>query len=183
MPFLTAPDIVATPGAPDANSYATLAQADAYHEGHPYGDAWADPAATVEQRSRALVLATRLLDAQVAWQGTPVTAAQALEWPRYGVRNAYGGVVAWSAIPIRIVEATCEYARLLLGRDLTAERETDAAGITRLKAGPVEVQFGSGGSAAPLKMLPDSVRVLLRGYTEIVTGTGAQQVCVPLVRT
>jgi len=57
----------ATPGAADANSYATVADADAYHEGHLYASAWTSASNTTKEQ--ALVMATRWLDAQVRWAG------------------------------------------------------------------------------------------------------------------
>jgi hypothetical protein len=59
--------IVVTPGAPDANSYATVAEADAYNAARPYGTAWA--ALTPEAKEGALVYATLLLDGSFQWTG------------------------------------------------------------------------------------------------------------------
>jgi len=48
-------------GLANANSYATVAESDAYHDGHLYATAWTG--ATSGNKAAALVMATRLIDA------------------------------------------------------------------------------------------------------------------------
>ena len=48
-------------GKADANTYALVADGDAYHESHLYASAWT--AAATGNKEKALVMATRLLDA------------------------------------------------------------------------------------------------------------------------
>ena len=69
-------------GKADANSYADRADGDAYHEGHLYASAWT--AATEANREKALVMATRLIDAYMEFGGSKASSGQALQWPRYG---------------------------------------------------------------------------------------------------
>jgi hypothetical protein len=59
--------LVTTPGAPDANSYASVAEADAYNAARPFGTAWA--ALTQAQKEGALQYALLLLDASFQWTG------------------------------------------------------------------------------------------------------------------
>lgn len=54
-------------GKADANSYASVADGDAYHAGHLYATAWT--AATADQKAIALVMATRLIDAEYQFRG------------------------------------------------------------------------------------------------------------------
>ena len=56
-------------GLSNSNSYVTVAEADTYNENHYYGSAWA--ALSDENKKRAIIFATRLLDEQVDWNGTP----------------------------------------------------------------------------------------------------------------
>ena len=79
--------IVATPGAADANSYLTLAAAQAIIDGWGEDDdvtAWAS--ATTDQKNRALFTATQRLDRE-RFLGARATDTQALQWPRTGVRK------------------------------------------------------------------------------------------------
>lgn len=107
-------------GRSDANSYASAADGDAYHEGHLYGTAWT--AASVANREKALVFATRLIDAEYQFSGTRAHEAQALQWPRVDCRNAdeANGLVPDSVVPRGVQDATCELARELLIADRTA---------------------------------------------------------------
>lgn len=178
MGYAEAPTLIATAGAPDANTYATVAQAEAYHAGHPYAEVWATASAV--RMAQALLQATRLLDAQVTWRGTVATSTQALGWPRTGATDRQGRSLASTTIPTAIVQATAEYARHLLASDRTADRESDVQGLSRLKAGEVEITFRDG--AGGVKALPDAVWLLLTGYGEVVRGGGQPRMTVPLAR-
>ena len=118
-------------GKSTANSYASVADADAYHEGHLYPQAWA--AATPEQKTAALVMASRVIDAEYQFNGVKSSSNQALQWPRalcldpdsqsvritplLGMRGAY---VPSNVVPRALVDAACEMARELLIVDRTA---------------------------------------------------------------
>lgn len=100
--------IITTPPA-TANSYATLAQADAYHAGRATV-AWAGDDAAKEA---ALIRATQWLDGRYRAQfpGTRLNGrAQALEWPRYGVTDMAGDAVESDTVPQEITDAVCEAA-------------------------------------------------------------------------
>ena len=106
-------------GRADANSYASVVDGDAYHDGHLYATAWT--AATTENKEKALVFATRLLDAEFRFKGVKTSAAQALQWPRAECRDPDGDdYLASDAVPHAVVQATCELARELLVKDRTA---------------------------------------------------------------
>lgn len=91
----------ATAGAPDANAYATVEEADASLGYRVGAAAWAS--LTADQKVQALVTATRDLDT-LSFIGTRATATQALEWPRVG--TPYPA----DAIPAKLVQATIEHA-------------------------------------------------------------------------
>ena len=106
-------------GLADANAYANAADGDAYHDGHLYASAWT--VATLANKEKALVMATRLIDAEFQFNGTKVTAAQALQWPREDCFDPDGSDGLASNIVPRVVrDATCEMARELLVTDRTA---------------------------------------------------------------
>src|SRR6185436_19989773 len=67
-------------GKVDANSYASAADGDAYHDGHLYATAWSG--ATTGKKEKALVLATRLIDSQFQFNGWRAHEEQVLQWPR-----------------------------------------------------------------------------------------------------
>jgi hypothetical protein len=118
-------------GNADANSYASVADADAFHEGHLYASAWM--AATAEKKAAGLVMATRLIDAEYQFGGVKTTDSQALLWPRYRCVDPdrdpairVGRLMIWenwvpeNLVPKNVVAATCELARELLIADRTA---------------------------------------------------------------
>ena len=79
--------LIATPGDPDANSYLTVAEAEAYYENRLYTTAW-DDAVIAGTEEAALIQATARLD-QLDYIGITVDdyldteePTQALKWPR-----------------------------------------------------------------------------------------------------
>ena len=106
-------------GLANANAYADVADGDAYHAGHLYASAWT--AATSDQKAIALVMATRLIDAEYQFNGTRTTDGQALQWPRAKCPEPDDSVTLPSdAVPKAVVQATCEMARAVLVEDRTA---------------------------------------------------------------
>lgn len=107
-------------GKVDANSYASAADGDSYFDGHLYATAWT--AATLANKEKALVFATRLIDSQFQFNGQRTNENQALQWPRDNCRDpdAAGGLVESDVVPSAVVKATCEMARELLILDRTA---------------------------------------------------------------
>jgi hypothetical protein len=105
----------------DANTYATVADGDAYHEGHLYAIAWT--AATPEQKAAALVMASRLIDSYYQFGGVRVSMNQGLQWPRYGCLDPDAGsgnrYVLADVVPVAVRMATCEMARELIITDRT----------------------------------------------------------------
>lgn len=106
-------------GRNDANAYASAADGDAYYDGHLYATAWT--AATLANKEKALVFATRLIDAQFQFDGGKGKDTQALQWPREGCHDPdAAATVASNIVPKPVIEATCEMARELLIADRTA---------------------------------------------------------------
>ena len=106
-------------GKTDANSYAAVADGDAYHDGYLYATAWTG--ATTANKEKALVFATRLIDAEFRFKGLKANVTQALQWPRAECRDPDGtDYLASDAVPSAVVQATCELARELLIKDRTS---------------------------------------------------------------
>lgn len=167
-----------------ANAYASIANADAYHAGSINGLAW-DGVPDADQRARALVQATRTLDSLCDWPGQRATLTQALDWPRSGV--VYRGLnLGTAVVPVALVQATCEFARLLLTvGDPTLDGD-DAGNIASETIGPLKTDYrapaGYGDKAAQLdQALPRSVMAILRPLLAGVGSTGGSAF-VPFVR-
>jgi hypothetical protein len=121
-------------GQVDANSYADVTDGDAYHEGHLYAAAWTG--ATVDDKAKALVMATRLIDSQCRFNGFRAHSSQALQWPREQCPDpdrgnatlailsagflSTGNWVESNVVPKAVADAACEMARELLIVDRTA---------------------------------------------------------------
>jgi len=105
-------------GKSDANSYAEATDGDAYHEGHLYASTWT--AASADNKDKALVMATRLIDTQYQFNGLKTNPDQALQWPRRQCRVPdEEDELAADAVPKAVVDATCEMARELIITDRT----------------------------------------------------------------
>ena len=165
-------------GKPDANAYASVADGDAYFEGHLYASAWMG--ATADQKVAALVMATRLIDSQTQFRGTRAKAEQALQWPREGCPDLdagrwSGGVVASDAVPPGVVNATCEMGRELLILDRTAAPPGE--GLKYENVGPNQTGY-SKTDVRPI--LSHVAQAMLAKYgVQVRSKSGA----VPMVRT
>jgi len=133
MPLVTDPSL-------GANSYATVAEADAYNAARPFGTAWA--ALTPEAKEGALQFSTILLDASFIWTGEPTNlSGQTLCWPRMGMFTRNGLPIDSMVIPIELKYAQAEYARQSVAADLTADNEAAKQGLASVGAGSVSVSF------------------------------------------
>ena len=118
-------------GKANANSYAAVADGDAYFEGHLYASPWTT--ASEASKMAALVMATRLVDSQFQFCGFRAHSDQALQWPRTECLDPDRGLVTvsplapilsnfvpYDSVPRAVVQATCEMARELIVTDRTA---------------------------------------------------------------
>ena len=125
-------------GKSDANAYASVADGDAYFEGHLYASAWTG--ATADQKAAALVFATRLIDSQFQFRGLKANGEQALQWPRESCPDPdAAGFVASDLVPKGVADATCEMARELLILDRTAAPPGE--GLKYLNVGPDQTGY------------------------------------------
>jgi hypothetical protein len=91
--------INATPGASAADSFATVAEFDAYQATTVFPKG---ATATVDQKERALKQATRAIGRAYIWLGEPTfPGVQALEFPRTGLEYA-GNPVDSETIPAQL---------------------------------------------------------------------------------
>jgi hypothetical protein len=128
-------------GKPDANSYAAVADGDAYHDGHLYASTWT--AATNANKEKVLVMATRLIDGLFQFNGFKRLSTQSLQWPRRECRDpdntngvvpglllARGPFLDETTVPPIVVNATCEIARTLIIKDRTDD--PDGEGLSSI---------------------------------------------------
>lgn len=149
--------LIATPGAADANSYVTLAEYNAYLLARLHVPAAAS-GATDAQKEAALIMATRTLDAMQCFTGAAATSTQALKWPRTGMVNKNGFPIADNVIPQELKDATSELAMQLAVSDITLDNDAAIQGLTKVKAGPVELGFKD---SIDVRGLPSAVTNLL----------------------
>lgn len=163
--------LVTTPGAANANSYASVAEYKAYWASRPNSTT---PLAQTDPQIEALMQhACRVLDAAFDWTGVAAVASmQALAWPRTGMLNRNGYAIASTVIPQALKDAQCELAGQMAATDRTADNDAEKQGITKVKAGSVEVSFRDPTVSddadlqlrdlnAVARMIPDVVKLLL----------------------
>jgi hypothetical protein len=162
------PILISTPGALNANSYATVAEGDTYHDGHLYADTWTGM--STDEKTVALIMATRVLDYKVEWAHYPTdpTEFQILQWPRSGIIDLDGfSTVDDGVVPWRMKEVTAEYARQLKDVNRTADSDIETQGISSLSAGPISLSFKDSVHA---KVVPDSVVQMIPSWWGKVRG-------------
>lgn len=162
---MAVPDLVATPGAPDANSYVTLEEADEYVAGLAGPSARAWERLDEDAKKRALLTATRRLD-QEDYAGRKASNAQALKWPRVGVRDEDGRTYPSDVVPEVVKNAQVELA---LGYGDGAADPFGAGDLDAFSAvtvGPIEIELRD---APKPGALPDHVRRLL---SHVLVGSG-----------
>jgi hypothetical protein len=173
-------------GLVDANSYADVADGNSYHDGHLYASAWT--AATDAQKAVALVMASRLIDAEFQFNGTRTNAVQGLQWPRARCPEPDAihvplqvllpipsDFVRFDSVPKAVVQATCEMARELLIADRTVAPVGE--GLKYYNAGGVQTGYDK---TDRRQVLSQVAQVMLAKYgSQISAKSGA----VRLIRT
>jgi hypothetical protein len=148
-------------GDPAANSYVTVAEVDAIHSISLYADEWNQ--STDDDKAKAIISATRLIDADCRFRGYRRTEAQALEWPRYKAKNddAYGqrpGQISAlymsyyddSKIPERLKQGVAQVALDLLRGDRTQDVSSKGIRSLGIGQGAVTLSIDSGTVQTPL---------------------------------
>lgn len=156
--------LVVTPGDATADSYASVAQADAWHAGRGNA-AW--EALTEAEKETALRRATTWIDATYGsrFGALPVyPRVQALAWPRTGVTDADGYAVPHDAIPVEIVRATAEAAlREALSPGSLSPDYVASAAVKSERVGPLSVEYVGGSGASSVQPILTIVDGLLAG--------------------
>lgn len=126
-------------GKADAESYASVEQADAYHAGRG-NTAWAALSSPVKEQ--CLRKATDYLAAyRQIWDGSRYTVAQALDWPRAYVERKDAPLLAYypfNEVPAGVVNACALLALKASAGDLSPDLDR---GVLREKIGPIETEY------------------------------------------
>jgi DnaT-like ssDNA binding protein len=170
-------------GKVDANSYADIADGDAYHDGHLYASAWALSAS--DRKEEALVMATRVIDAEFQFNGWRTNDRQALQWPRENCPDPDRGMsvavlvlrlrgvnfVDCNVVPPAVVSATCEMARELMIADRTAAPPGEGLLSTTTGAGSTYAKTSYSKTDTP-QALSELTRAMLGRFGTPVSGRG-----------
>ena len=171
-------------GKVDANSYASVADGDAYFEGHLYATAWT--AATSGTKAAALVMATRLVDSQFQFNGYRANEAQALQWPRERCPDPDCTLVTSSSlspvltnfvpsdeVPKPVASAVCEMARELLIADRTAAPPGEGIGSTQTSTATHDSAGGSSSQSSTTYSKEDTRPIMSRVAQAMLAKYGA----------
>jgi hypothetical protein len=176
--------IVATPGAANANSYLTLADAQAIVDGFVEdADVQHWNTGNTDSRNRALFTATQRLDRE-RFLGARATDTQSLQWPRTGVRKPDTYINTYAVgFPFRIttdyftdteIPTQIQYAQTVLAVFL--HNNTDALGLSGLedyknvKIGSLDVTPNAGYGAVGADKVPPLMERYLTGLR--ISGPG-----------
>ena len=176
--------INASVGAEDANSYLTLADAQAIIDGFVEdADVTAWASATTDQKNRALFTATQRLDRE-RFLGARATDTQALQWPRTGVRKPDTYINTYAVgFPFRIttdyytddeIPQQVQYAQVVLAVYL--HNNPDGIGLSGLedyknvKIDSIDVTPNLGYGAVGVDKIPPIVERYLTGLR--ISGPG-----------
>lgn len=152
--------LITTPGAINANSYPSLAEANAYTETLLHATDWLN--SNDDNKKAALVWATRILDQQIDWYATRATETQSLRIPAvWKIDDPDGYEISETIVPQFVKNATSELAKHLITSDRTLEADT--FGYKRMRAGQLELEMQK---YEKLPVIPDSVWQMVQYYGE-----------------
>lgn len=147
-----------------SNSYASVQEASDFMESHLSGGAFSTK--TTRQKETLLIMAARLIDAEITFKGWKTDSMQAMQFPRTGIEmdragytpssyDAGTGILTSSLselnnwypsnqIPNQLKTAQLELAVLLMnGGDRSADQDADGIASVSLGKGAVAVTFDS----------------------------------------
>ena len=161
--------LITTPGAPDANSYVTELEADAYFLARLFSTAaWND----FVEKEALLTLCTNMLDWYMNWEGTKATSTQSLDWPRVDV-YIEGFEVSPSIVPDVVKTAVFELAVSMMNSDIT--QDWALKGFKKVEAGALVVEVdGSADNRTP-NNIPDRVYKIL---SDVLLSGGSNSISV-----
>ncbi len=125
-------------GMTDAESYISVADADAYHLKMGNGDAWSD----VDDKEALLRQATEFMRNRYLglWQGYAYRIFQRLDWPRFGVVGRNWGIIPATTVPDGVKAACAELAMraAIWGLELLPDSPLR---ISKQTIGPIKIEY------------------------------------------
>ena len=159
---------------PDAESYVSVATADAYHLKRSGNAAWS-AIADEDDKIRALIGATDLLE-RLAYWGTKTESTQALKVPRRYLSASNG-----LSIPREVEHAVCELALHVSSTSNTSAQarraSLQAQGVTSYRLGEYSESYGAtgtgavSGTAGTMGEMPAGVQRLLHGWVKTMANS------------
>jgi hypothetical protein len=133
-------------GRADAESLASVAEADVYHTARGNEAAWTD--LDIDVKERYLRLATDYMAIyRTKWKGRRASLTQALDWPRYDVQlddvgcGRYLAYVPVNTVPKEVIQATCAMALKAAGGELAPDLQRQVIAKT---VGPIKTEWAPG---------------------------------------
>ena len=145
-----------------ANSFASVADADAYHAARLTA-AWTDELAKA-QKEAALIRSSDWLNRKVMWNGRKASRSQRMAWPRAGV-STQDGPVPSDEVPAEVVEACCELAGFFVEQDYLAPLDR-GGDIASLSVDVISIAYNG---TAPAETVFPSLSGLLAGLGTVCT--------------
>lgn len=150
-------------GLSSAESYASVATADAYHAGR-LNAAWA--AFDTSTKESLLRKATEYMVGfyRDSWKGLRTGVVQALDWPRYNVQlpdvgfGAVAAYVPWNVVPVEVQNACCVLALTASTMDLAPNLKRT---VKEKTIGPITTVYADG---APEYVRFRAVDLMLKPY-------------------
>lgn len=168
--------LITTAGASNSNSYATVAEANTYHDSVREQSDLVWSALHDGKKERLLVQATRLIDEHFVFLGNKTFSDQNLQWPRQGVlkdgKYAQGIIdtLDQQSIPQFVKDATAEFARILSAEDTTADDDT--AGFKQIMVSGISLTMDQT-TRISKGVIRSSVYSILRKYGDYIAPLNA----------
>lgn len=157
-------------GSSTANSYVSVSDADTFHLDR--GNLAWEELPDDETKQSLLVKASDFLNNVEAfpWRGIRKTAGQSLAWPRVGVQEAHGQLVADNAVPLLVKRAACELALVAYTTVLQPVISRSSSNIKRKEIdvlvteffSPEQASAGYGSATALVTSVTGLLKPLLR---------------------
>ena len=156
--------LIATIASPDANSYVTEAEATLYFAERMHSSKWD----AIVDKASSLITASRMLDWNLTFNGTPATDDQSMKFPRVDLIRMDGRSVSSTIIPLEVKYATFELALAFADKDRSADNSL--SGIEQVKAGPLFVKATPAGyDSTNISLIPNHIRHIL---IDFITSSG-----------
>lgn len=134
------PTVITTPKATNANSYISRAEATAYLTDSRLHASTTWIASDDDDKDRAIIWATALLDAYTDWRGWRTTSTQVLRWPRSGITNSDGILLDVDTIPTLLKNVTAELAYYIIQSDRTKDPALLGLGLKKARVDVISIE-------------------------------------------